>query len=70
MPLDGDLLLVQRRPLGVADLRSWPVIEILRGAVEDAEERVVAALQRTEGGQRAEVPLADQRGALADLLQQ
>ena len=46
------------------------MIEIVCAAAQDAEEVVVAALQWTEIRQRAEMPFADQRGAVAHLLQQ
>src|SRR5262245_35108954 len=45
------------------------MIEIVGSAREDAEEMVVAAPQRTEIRQEAEMPFADQRGAVARLLQ-
>ena len=46
------------------------VREVVDGAAVVAEEEVVAALQRAEGRQVAQVPLAEQRRAVAVLLQQ
>src|SRR3954449_12434049 len=46
------------------------MIEIIGGATEDAEEMVVAALERAEIRQKTEVPFSDQRRAIAGLLQQ
>ena len=46
------------------------MIEIVGSAAENAEEMVVAALDRAEVRQEAEMPLADQRGAIARLPEQ
>jgi hypothetical protein len=46
------------------------MIEIVGTAAEHSEEVVVAAFQWTEIRQVAEMPFADQRGAIAGLLQQ
>src|SRR5262249_51871256 len=68
--LDRHLLLVE-----LAGRRALPgvigaVIEIVGGAAEDSEEVVVAALERAEVRQIAEVPLADQRSAVARRLEE
>ena len=75
MPLDRHLLLVElAREPGYRELvrpgRVRTMIEIVGTAAEDPEEVVVAALQWTEIRQVAEMPFADQRGAIARLLQQ
>ena len=73
--LNRDLLLVElarepgyRELVGLEGVRT--MVEIVCAAAEDSEELIVAALQRTEIRQRAEMPFADQRGAIARLLQQ
>src|SRR4029450_6077601 len=61
--IDRHLLLVERH------WRLAAVIKIVGIAAENSEEVVVAALERTEVGQIAEVPFADQRGAVARFLE-
>ena len=61
--VDRDLLLMEWRP------RLAAVIEIVRGAAPDAEEVVVAALERAEIRQEAQMPLADKCRAIASFLE-
>jgi hypothetical protein len=69
--LDRYLLLVELASPGVRkEVRVRTMIEIVGTAAEYSEEVVVAALQGTEIWQVAEMPFADQCGAIAHLLQQ
>src|SRR5262249_50736013 len=61
--IDWHLLLVKW------NRRLAAVIEIVGRASEDAKEVVVAALERAEVGQETKVPLTDERGAVAGLLE-
>jgi len=70
VPLDRHLLLVQLVRLRPAALRVAAVIEVVGGAAEDAEEAVVAALERAVVRQIAEMPFAHQARAVARLLEQ
>jgi len=45
------------------------VIEIVGRAAEDAEEVVIAALERLKSGRKPRCHLPDQRGAVAGLLE-
>src|SRR6267142_1458255 len=60
MPLDRNLSFVQLARLRAAACRIAPMIEVVGGARINAEELVVAALQRAEIRQQAEMPFADQ----------
>ena len=73
--LDWYLLLVElarepgyRKVVRLEGVRT--MIEIVSTAAEYSEELIVAALQGTEIRQIAEMPFANQRGAIARLLQQ
>ena len=68
--VDRHFLFVELVGLGAAARVIGPVIEVVGGAAEDAEEVVVAALDRAEIRQEAEMPLADQRRAVAGGAQQ
>ena len=68
--LDRHLLLMQLIGLRPSARMVGTMIEIIGGTAEDAEEMVVAALERTEIRQKTEVPLSDQRRGIARLLQQ
>jgi hypothetical protein len=70
VPLDGHFLLMQLVGLGAVASGIGPVVEIVGGAAQDSEEAVVAALERAEIRQEAEMPFADQRGAVACLAKQ
>ena len=70
MPLDWHLLLVKLIRLRTGASVVGAVIEIIGSAAEYAEEVVVAALQWTEVRKKPEMPFANQRGAVARLLQQ
>src|SRR5262245_59476056 len=77
VPLDWYFLLVEltiNKATGWTERevaqRARTMIEIIGSAGEDPEEVVIAALQWTEIRQEAEMPFADQRGAIACLLQQ
>jgi hypothetical protein len=70
VPLDRHLLLMQLVRLRPAAQRIGSVIEVVGRAAEDAEEAVVAALERAVVRQIAEVPFADEARAVARLLEQ
>jgi hypothetical protein len=70
VPLDRHLLFVKLARLRAGAQRIRTMIEIVGSAAEDAEEVIVAALQWTEIRKVTEMPFADQRGAVARLLQQ
>ena len=65
MPLDRNLLLMQLKRLIAAARMVETMIEIIGGAAENPEEMVIAALERAEFRQEAEMPLADQRRRVA-----
>jgi hypothetical protein len=69
VPLDRNLALMELSRLGAAAGCIPTMIEIVGGARINAEELVVAALERAVIGQKAEVPLADQAGGIAGLLE-
>ena len=70
VPLDGHFLLVQLVGFGAVAPGIGAVVEIVGGAAKDSKEVVIAALERAEIREEAEVPFADQRGAIACLVQE
>src|SRR5207253_5520560 len=63
--MDLDILVPQIMPLKRVDVR-----EIVHGGRSETEEVIITALQRTKFQQSAQMPLADQAGAVACPLQQ
>ena len=68
IPRLADLRIVIPQILRIAGRRAEFMREVVKGADAKAIEMIVAALQRAEIGQPAQMPLADQRRLVAGFL--